>query len=171
VKEKGYRTEKDRFRIDLSDWNPKIVFIRLPQLEYNYSTHGKEVAQLIETYVKKDIGEKDLTDPNIVLQQLFELVNSKLNVNLAYLETIIYAYSVYGLEDRDYDMARFSPHPSLATRVGLFQNRSLSAMFAFEDLVGKMLKNPNSYIKSTRPDHPFDVIMDPEGVLKYLNKH
>jgi hypothetical protein len=101
---------------------------------------------------------------------LFELVNSKLNVNIALLEVIIYAAMVKNAAEGDYGLARNSPNRTLGVSKQTLVNRSLSAAYAYEKQT-MTLSDPASFFNKNRPDSIFDVFVAPrETVMFYKDK-
>jgi hypothetical protein len=165
IKKRGYSTDDDgNFIFYLDKWKKPLPIFKLPNMEFNYSAHGAEVARLIETRVNNMASKKDDRNPESVLTELFDLVNSKLFVNIAMLEGIIYAISIADPDSGNYDMARGYPEPLLSSGPNTIFNRSLSAAYAFKNL-HNLVCFPSSFKKRKRPDHPLDIFVRPYEVL------
>jgi len=166
IKEKRW-TEDNRFNFvfDISEWDYNQPIFRLPDTEYNYAQHSKLVSKVIESRVS-DIMERLKQDSSVnVLFELYNLVNSKLDVNIAILEVVIYASMIAcGVNDQ-YGLARNSPTASLGVSEKTIKNRSLSACYAFEDQKVAIL-DPTSFYPLDRPDCMFDAFLCPEEVVK-----
>lgn len=152
------------YQFDLSNWDFTKPVFRLPDVEYNFSQHSKEIARIIESRMN-DIAERVKQDsPASTLVELFDLVNAKLNVNLALLEIIIYASMVRNLEEEDMGMGRGHPTASLGIANMVINGRSLSNALAYEDQTTLIL-DPKSFFKGNRPDSVFDAFVTPREAV------
>lgn len=171
IKEKRW-TEDNRFNFvfDIEDWDYKLPILRLPDTEYSYSKHSKLVSKVIESRVKNIMERLKQDSPVNVLFDLYNLVNSKLDVNIAILEVVIYASMIYNGHDDKYGLARNSPTASLGVAEMSIKNRSLSAIYAYEDQKDAIL-DPSNYYILDRPDCVFDAFVCPQEVVReYKNK-
>ncbi len=165
IKTNNYTTDDNgNFVISLKQWKKIKPIITLPRMAYSYSMHGKKIAHMIEQTVNTLGDKKVRLTPDLVVSELFDLVNSKLHLNLAFLEIIIYAAASPDPVSGNYALSRGSPDPVLSSGDKTISNRSMSAGYAFEDVVSK-LYSPRSFSNKNRPDHPFDVLIDPKKVL------
>jgi len=170
LRKNGWESDrKGFFIIDMKDWDFSLPVFKLPEMEYSYSDHSKQVRSMIESSTKEIKRRHAKGSPERLLHELFDLVNSKLNVNIAALEVIVYAYMVP--EPGKYGMARGAPDPVLDTAANIIQRRSLSNAYAYQELSSFIL-SPVSFKKEGRPDSIFDVFFCPEEALKARkNRH
>ncbi len=156
---------KGNFVFDMSSWNFDNPVFKLPEIEYNFSDHSSQMAEKIESSMKK-IDERSRPDsPDSTVQDLFMLVNSKLDVNLACLEVIIYASMIDDVDKQG--LNRHSKSRALGVSRSLIAGRSLSNAYAFQEQ-DTFLVNSESFIKGNRPDSVLDVNIDPKNVIKAL---
>lgn len=155
---------KNNFVFDLSEWNFSLPVMKLREMEYSYSDHSHQIAKVIESSMKNITDRSKPHSPVSTMQELFSLVNTKLNVNIAALEVIIYASMVPGKDS--YDMSRHYNEPTLGVADLVIKNRSLSAAYAYEDISDTMT-SPRSFFKLDRPDSPFDVQLLPNEVVQH----
>jgi hypothetical protein len=149
---------------DLSDWNHELPLFVLPAMEYSYSQHSGQIATLIESRIK-DLTERNRPDSPIrTLVDLFNLVNTKLNVNIALLEVIIYASMITDGGNDLYGLARNSTTASLGVARATLRNRSLSTAYAYEEQM-KLIMDPRSFYQLDRPDCILDAFILPEAVI------
>lgn len=163
---KQYGWESDRqgfFIINLKDWDFSKPLFKLPETIYSHSDHSKQVRSLIESSSKELKKRHAKGSPERLLHELFDLVNSKLDVNIAALEVIVYAYMVP--EPGKYGMARGAPDPVLDTAANIIQRRSLSNAYAYQELSSFIL-SPISFKSEGRPDSIFDVFFVPDQALR-----
>lgn len=153
------------FVFDLVNWDFSKPVFQLPEKEYSFAQHSHQVAEIIESRMK-DISERMKADsPASTLVELFELVNSKLRVNLAALEVVVYASMVADGNNRNSYLARSSPTRSMGVTDLTIRNRSLGPALAYE-CQANVIANPQSFYKEFRPDSPMDVFVCPREVVE-----
>lgn len=164
---KVYRWETDNrnnFVFDLSNWDFNLPIFKLPETEYSFSDHSKQVASVIESSMENISDRENPQSFVYTLQELFNLVNTKLNVNIAALEVILYANTVKG--NGSYALARNQVNPVLNVANQVIKNRSLSVAYSYED-VSSTLTNPKNFYQGDRPDSIFDVFFCPSDVTRH----
>jgi hypothetical protein len=150
---------------DLSKWNTDLPLFVLPAMEYSYSQHSNQIATVIESRIK-DLTERNRPESPIrTLTDLFNLVNTKLNVNIALLEVIIYASMISDGGNDLYGLARNAPNASLGVAKATLRNRSLSTAYAYEEQM-KLIMDARSFYPLDRPDCILDAFILPEAVVK-----
>lgn len=159
---------KNNFVFDLIDWNFSIPVMSLPDMEYSYSDHSHQIAKVIESSMKNITDRSSPHSPVSTLQELFSLVNTKLNVNIAALEVIIYASMVPS--KNNYDMARNHPNPVLGIADLVIKNRSMGPGLAYQDQA-MQITDARSFFKLDRPSSPFDVFFAPADVVKEVKDY
>lgn len=153
----------NNYVFDLSKWDFEKPIMTLPEVEYSYSDHSKQIAVMIESNMKNITNRQKPNSPTSTLVELFNLVNSKLEVNIAALEVIIYAIMV---PDGDrYGLSRGSEAPMLGVADAVIKNRSLGTSYAYEYMMAT-IGDPKSYFKLDRPDSVLDVFFHPREVVE-----
>lgn len=156
---------KNNFVFDLTDWPVDQPLFKLPDMEYSYSDHSNMIARVIESSMK-NIQERASPDsPIATLQELFVLVNSKINVNIAALEVIVYATMVAA--PGEHRLGRNVDSPVLGVADQIIKNRSLGPAYTYED-VYRVLTDPKSFFMLDRPDSILDVFICPQ---EYIDHH
>jgi hypothetical protein len=157
--------ENNNYIINISKWKLASTMMWLPEIEYSFFTLMTETKNLIYTRkVMKGGVSKD--SPEALLTKLFSLVNSKLSVNIAPLEVIVYAFMVKDLKNENYDLARLSDDPQLVNIGMAVDYRSMGAGYGFKALVGKVFK-AKTFFKENKTTHPLDVLFKPKEVLEH----
>lgn len=154
------------FVFDLSGWDYSKPIFKMPEMEYSFSQNSAQIAEIIESKIKDISDRLNPESPMHTLTELFDLVNSKLNVNIALLEVIVYGSMIRNGADNDHGLARFSDHASMGTAKITMRSRSLSAAYAYENQADTIM-NPMSFFKLNRPDSVFDVFIEPKDVVDY----
>lgn len=175
IRKNGFTTDaRNNFVIDLADWNTDDVIFTLPDIQVSFSAHGNAIAELVESKLEH-MSERAVEDaPLRVLGQFFDMVTSKLDVNIAALECIIYALQQVSVNN--YSMGRLSKSPILGIGKQLIWHRSMGTAMAYQEW-SALLLDPRTYnADSPRPSTMMDVAIDPKGYLThhsrtYVNGH
>jgi hypothetical protein len=163
LKEHGWSTDnRNNFVLDLANWDFNLPMFKMPDIEYSFSDHSKQVAEIIESKLEKLNDRQTPESAVYTLQQLFMLVNAKLNVNIACLEVIIYASMVKELGM--FGLSRNAENPIMNIAARVMKGRSLSVAYAYEGQ-SEVILNPASFYAIDRPDSPFDVFVAPHEVI------
>lgn len=168
IKKYGYETdEKNNFVVDLKDWPSDEVLFTLPDIQVSFSQHGNAIASVVESKFK-NMAERVSDDaPFKVLTQLFEMVVSKLDVNIATLETIVYALQQPCVGN--YSMSRGVENPIMGIGKDLILNRSMGTATAYQEWRDNFI-NPKSYEADNKPDTMMDVFLCPREVIEQFKR-
>lgn len=165
VIEHSYSLDKyDRVAIDLTNWDIKDPLIYTPEMEFNFLELSREVKSMF-----KKIDEPE--DIEAMTQKVFDTINSKLNINLALIEAIVYAFSVKE-PGKNAELDRFNEEPEKGKVVKIEEcivNRSLGAAYGWETVTNVIL-NPNVYYGRNAIDHPMDVYVKPKETVDAWKK-
>lgn len=154
----------DNYVITLDKWDFKNPLITMPELEYNFLTLAKNVKSLFKTIKIVKNEYKSVESPESLLQKAFDTLNYKLDINLALLEIIVYAFTVKSIKDKDYSLGRNVEDRQLMKLGDLIANRSLGAGYGYEKVTNLIL-NPRSFYGKNRVSHPMDIMIKPEEVV------
>ena len=158
---------KGNFVFDLTTWDYTLPIITLPDRQYNMSDHSHSISEIIEARVKDLTDRANSESPASTLVDLFDIVNSKLNVNLALLEIIIYASMIVSNENNDYRLPKPWTDKGLGVASLTIPSRSLSCAYAYEGQYRTII-SPKSFFQLNRPDSPMDIYIMPEA-LELMN--
>jgi len=160
IKIQGYDLDNsDRFSIDLSGWKAGVPVIGLPQVEFSYIELAKAIKNDFKG-MRSDVGT-----PEAFLHKTFDLVNSKLNINLALLEVIVYGSLAKDIATNNFDMGRYSELASPTKMMNIITKRSCGGSYAWE-YVKSTLLSPSSYYGTNAVDHALDVMLMPEATMR-----
>jgi len=160
IKQHGYSLDRnDRFVIELDEWKTGVPVIVLPQVEFSYIDLAKAIKNEFKS-MKDDASNT----PEALLHRIFELVNSKLNINIALLQVIIYAFTVEDPSNNKFGLARGSNIAGPTKLGNIMTMRSVGGAYAWEFVLRTLLK-PTSYYGYNSVDHPLDVLLKPSEVL------
>lgn len=165
IKEKGYViTDDGRYEFDMTGWDySKAIFV-LPLSHVNMSDHQIIIAKLLESTAKEMEQRSSCVSPEAMLIEFFDLVNRRIQVNLAVLEVILYSSMVVDAINENYDLPKPWTTMGLGVMRQLLLNRSLGAQMGFQSHRETFL-DPTSYINTNRMDHIFDASFLPQEIL------
>ncbi len=170
-KEVGWTVdENNNYVIDMEGWNYKNPAFVLPLREFSMSDLAKTIEGIIESKVS-DIERRDNRSmAQVVLSELFDTVNSKLNINIAALSVIVYGTMIRSAAQGDYRLPKPDTDAGVGVMKAVFKNRSLSAVMAYQGQ-GAALSDVTSFTYENRTDHPMDVFIMPKETIEYYKKN
>lgn len=167
VKRKGFRlSDHGNYVIDLTEWDAELPLFQLPLKHTDMVQYMKTIKSFIMAAGdtgKKTKGVKTLGDfPTIDrgLVEFYNLINSKLNVNIAHLEVIILSAMIRSEAEHDHRLPRPIAKGELGSYRKNMEMRSVGISMAYERQA-KRLTDVKSFIYPKRPDSPFDNILCP----------
>ncbi len=152
----------DRYVIDLSGWTTATNILTLPQIEYNFLA----LSNAVKSRFKYMSTKNGANTPESVLSQVFDIVNSKLNINIALLEVMVYAFTAMDVKNKNYDLGRNTEKQDMVDIYSILGKKSIGGLYAHERVIGPMLSfrvanGRNNY------SHPLDVFIKPAEVVKF----
>jgi len=87
---------KDRYVINLDKWKSNVPILKLPQIEFSFIVLANKIKSMLKS-MKVVKGTYSLETQESLLQKLFDTINSKLDINIALLEIIVYIGGYHGL--------------------------------------------------------------------------
>lgn len=167
VKRKGFRlNERGNYVIDLTDWDVNLPLFQLPLKHTDMVQYMKTIKSFImaagdtgkKTKGMKTLGDFPTVDRGLV--EFYNLINSKLRVNIAHLEIIILSAMIRSEEHKDHRLPRPIQDGELGSYRKNMEARSMGVSMAYERQ-SKRLTDVRSFIHTKRPDSPFDNILKP----------
>lgn len=151
---------KGNYVINLTGYDRTKPFLTLPLRHYNMADHSKDIAAMLEARMEDLIKRDEEVEPSAFLVDLYDLVNSRLDVNLAILEVVLYGVMIVSADQNDYHLPKPWTKAGLGVKETLMSYRSLSAMMAYQGHK-EVLTDPKSFLVTDRPDHPLDALLMP----------
>lgn len=167
-KKKWVINDKGNYVLDISEWNHSYPFITLAKKEFNNQELSKKMKEII---AGKAGGRRKRNNAVIAAEALIELIdliNSKLSVNIAILEVIMYGAMVVDSETFDCRLPKENIQSGLGVLLETISNRSMSGVFAYQGLA-KNIITPKSYFPLYRDNYIMDIFIEPEKALKSRN--
>lgn len=165
-------TKGDEYIIPLTRWDIKYPVITLLDIEYNFKVLNKEVSRMFRS-MKYKRGAGGELSPDVFLQQLFTKVNSKLSVNVALLEGIVYPFIIRDGVNRDFRLGGYvgqakCENLAMMKLDDIVANRSLGATYGWGNVLKQGLLSPNVFNGINAIEHPLDVTVKPDEVIRRL---
>lgn len=123
------------------------------------------MANMIESTVGQMKTRDTDISPDAFLAELYDLVNSKLVINLAVLEVVMYGIMVVSALDENYSLPKPYTDSGLGVMRLIMTRRSLSALLAYQGIKPAII-DPINYIGKNRMPHIFDDVVMPELLNK-----
>ena len=163
IKEKKWiMNNKSNYVFDISDWDYRKPFIILPKKHYNNIDLSKDIEALIQGSEK---NKKKYRSYKSIFWELFDLINSRLNVNFAIIEIILYSSMIISEKNYDMRLPKADDNKELGILKDILARRSLSGQLAYQN-VTKELTNPETFFPLYRENYIMDVYIDPKSVIK-----
>ncbi len=161
---KGWTVDEDNnFRFDMSDWDFNQPILVMQNKEESVVDLVNQVEQMVQS--NQQLHKKRLVienAPMVLLQELFDLVNSKFQVNIFCFEVVVYGLMTKSKES--YALARNAANPVLGISQSLMIHRSLGPAMDFQ-AHEEALFNPAYFFAGERPDSVMDVFLAPKAVI------
>lgn len=156
--------QKGNYIISLDGWDYNRPAMKLPSRQYNMSDHAKAISIAIESSQERLRAKDEMHSPEDELVEFSDLVNSKLNVNIALLEVILLGSLVQSTTENNFFVPKAGTKRQLSVASDTIANRSLSGMIAYDAMAQKLV-NPSSLIHDGRPQLPMDVFIKPQETI------
>ena len=168
----GYATvDEEYFMVDINNFDNKRPVFMYEKVEFDFAALIKEFKSLLKTRKYKQVGDRYKSEfaPHVLVQKIFELINNKLDVNIALLEVLVYAFTVQDLTKRNFDLGRNAASRDVVGFREVIDYRSLGASYDWDNLQNKVL-NPVLHLEDNKCSHPMDVFFRPNEVLEELKE-
>lgn len=163
--ERGPHSERGSYEIDLSDWDVNQPLFQLPFKNADMVQYLHTVRSFIRgtggTGKKKTMKTvRDFTSPDRALIEFYNLISSKLFVNIAHLEIIVLSLMARDVQAGDHRLPRPISEGQISGYRQNMEMRSFGASMAYQTH-HKRLTDVRSFTVTTRPDSPFDNLLMP----------
>jgi len=170
----GYSTlDEEYYMVDINNFDNKRPVFIYEKVEFDFAALIKEFKSMLKTRKYKNVNGRYKSEfgPHVLVQNLFELINNKLNVNIALLEVLTYAFTVQDLTNRNFDLGRNAKSRDVVAFREVIDYRSVGASFNWDNLLGKTL-SPVTHVKENKCSTPMDVFFCPnEAIEDYKSKN
>lgn len=162
IKEHGFDLDsRGDFVVPLTGWNYKKRFLNMPLKHFNMSDHSKEIASVIESTMKEMERRDQAVSPEAFLTELYNVVNSKLRINIAVLGIIAYGTMIVSSKTHDYRLPKANSRRGIGILDMIMKYRSAGTTMAYQGHAD-FIAAPSSFTVTNRPDSMFDVMLMPE---------
>lgn len=166
IVQNGKSIEKDSYIIDISKWNYKSPLIMIPNHVFNYNQLVKNLESLLGS--SNSLNGDKIESVERLLNEVFDLYNTKLSLHISHLATVIYALASRDPANMDYRMCR-GLDASLGT-IGTITKYRGFASLASTGTISNMLNIYNIESELKEP-HNLDILLDPQGFLDFYDNY
>ena len=168
----GYETlDEEYYMVDINDFDNKRPIFMYEKVEFDFSALIKEFKATLKTRKYKQVGDGYRSEyaPHVLVQKLFELLNNKLNINIALIEVLVYAFTVQDLTGRNFDLGKNAKSKDVVGFREVIDYRSLGASYDWDNLQKKVF-NPVLHLEENKCSHPMDTFFRPNEVLQEVRE-
>ncbi len=165
-------SEKDTYRIDLTDWSLHKAFLDLPQIQQDSLAAVKEIESFIRAPLKainetrsrkKDKLKPDELTLELVFEGLYNMVISQFDVNIVHLEILLISTMVKDPINREYGIPASAREGSFGHYAETMRYRSIAPNLAWQEQ-SKTFLDPVTYLINSRQPSPFDNLIRSQKV-------
>lgn len=165
VKEKYWDIDKNNnFVIDMSDWDVTLPFAYVPMKNDSLIDFSLGFKSHIESEVKKEEVRDLFIDPDVFLQETYELLNKELSINMAQVEVAVYGIMIRSAAENQYGLPKPWSNAGIGVMGRVMAMRSLGGTMSFEKHT-IIFSSVESFIVNNRADHPMDYVLNPAETL------
>lgn len=158
--------EQKHYVIDMEGWDFSKSILAVPMRFESMAEHADTIADIIESSMKDMEKRIEATDPNDVLYELHQHVNTKLVVPLAVLEVILYAAMAVNPRGEDYALPKEGDPGVLGVSLATLKARSVATFMAYEKQA-TIIDEPRAYVYTNRLSSNFDWELMPHEASQY----
>lgn len=158
IQKNGYKINDDgKYHINLTGWDSSIALFQLPLKQTDMTQFMTQIKSFV---TKPKNGKKAIKNPDEFLVGLYNLITSKIKINIAHLEVIVLASLVEDIAEGNYRL----PGPNKDGEILPFREnlwaRSLGAPMAYQGQGNKIME-PATFLQKGRADSPYDNLLFP----------
>ena len=151
------------FEIDITNAKAGLALVVLPDIEYNYLSLAMDIKGLLKKVTLKD-------NANTFLAKLYNLINSKLSINIAFISIIVRALMVIDAKNGNFNLPGKDADVSQVFKItDVTKKRSLSNSLVL-GWAASTLKSAHSFVRENRPNSVLDVLFCPAEAIYHYDK-
>ncbi len=153
-------TPNGNYSIDLKNWSIDLPLFTLPLKNANMLDYMNTIKAFL-TGVKSSVPSKTILHCQTreeALMELYAIVSSQMQLNIAYLELMILSCMIRSSADHDYRLPLAGNSTVFGKFVNVIAGRSMAPALAYE-AQRNILNAPQTYLTKYRPNHPLDTLV------------
>lgn len=153
-------TSNNNYSIDLRHWRKEDPLFTLPLKNANMLDYMRTIEAFL-TGAKNNLVTRSIRECKTVheaLKELYEIVSTQLQINIAYLEIMVFAFMIRSSMHLDFRLPLAGNTVQFGKISTIVAGRSASAILAYEHQK-TILKTPQTYLIKYRPNHPLDTVV------------
>lgn len=155
------RFNENYYVVDISEWDFTQSILELPLKHTNMLEYKNEV----EWFIKGEKGSSKrlyrpvtYDDIGAQLREFHDLISSKLSINICHLENVLFSTMIRSSNEDNWWLPKGNTEREFGGFKDLIARRSLAPALAFQEQ-RKLLKDPRTYMITSRPPTPMDPIL------------
>lgn len=161
--------DDEHYAVEVNNLDVKQSILRYDKIEYSLTTLNSEFKSMIKSqkFVSVDGVIRSEVTPDVLVQQLFDLLNSKLSVNIAIIEILVYIFTAKDITTGDFNLGRGAKYSNVVGFAQAMAGRSLGNTYNYDNMHGSVI-NPMMFFLSSAST-PLDVLLMPNEVIKAID--
>lgn len=168
IKNEYETPDEEHYLFNIDNFNNKQPMFIFDKAEYNLASLSKEFKGLIKSHKYKMVNGEVRSEitPDVLVSEIFDLLNSKLSINLALVEMLVYCFTAKDLNTQNFDLGRGAKTRNVIGFKQAIDYRSLGAGFDWDALSQKVI-DPMSFKVAGKSSTNMDTFLKPNEVIKY----
>lgn len=170
VKKYGYSTTSNGdYLVDMEHWDFDRKVMELPMKHYNMSDHASLISSHIESSVSNLAKRNSRAAIDNVMEELYTVVNAKIPVHFSVLEIVFFSTTIQSAgfdSPKNFSLPKLNTPAAIGALSETIRMRSMSAALVYQGQHATLTRLESTLI-TNRPDHPLDVLFNPQELSEY----
>jgi len=169
----GYETpDEEHYVFNIDEFNNRQPMFTFDKAEYNLASLSKEFKASIKSHKYKMVNNEIRSEvtPDVLVAEVFDLLNSKLSINIALVEMLIYCFTAKDITNQNYDLGRGARVRNVATFKQNIDFRTLGSGLDWNDTRSKVA-DPMSFTTVGKTSSLMDVFIKATEVVKEYSQY
>jgi len=169
----GYETpDEEHYVFCIDEFNNKQPMFTFDKAEYNLASLSKEFKASVKSHKYKMVnGEiRSEVTPDVLVAEVFDLLNSKLSINIALVEMLIYCFTAKDITNQNYDLGRGAKVRNVNSFSMNINYRSIGAAYNWDNLRGKVA-DPMLFVTTNKTSCLMDTFILPTETVKEFSQY
>ncbi len=169
IRDNGWtRDESGNYVFDFSNWDVKKPIMSLPKRFFNTADHAEAITSLIQGSSADKKKKKNENSGSLFyyFNELYYMVNERLQIRANILSTIMFGAAIVSYEDDDFRLPKGGVRGQLGSTLSTLPGRGVGGIIPFERH-SKAFFTPQNYGSANLMDHCFDTLIMPNEALAH----
>jgi hypothetical protein len=136
---------------------------------YNMSDHASLISSHIESSVSNLAKRNSRAAIDNVMEELYTVVNAKIPVHFSVLEIVFFSTTIQSAgfdSPKNFSLPKLNTPAAIGALSETIRMRSMSAALVYQGQHASLTRLESTLI-TNRPDHPLDVLFNPQELSEY----